>query len=69
MRDGRRPAERENERVTKLIIQIPCFNEEQTLPQTLADLPREVPGFDLVEWLVIDDGSADRSTACSWPST
>ena len=62
MRDGRRPAERENERVTKLIIQIPCFNEEQTLPQTLADLPREVPGFDLVEWLVIDDGSADRTS-------
>ena len=46
----------------KLIIQIPCFNEEQTLPQTLADLPREVPGFDVVEWLVIDDGSADRTS-------
>lgn len=48
--------------MTKLIIQIPCFNEEQTLPQTLADLPREVPGFDQVEWLVIDDGSADRTS-------
>jgi glycosyltransferase involved in cell wall biosynthesis len=47
----------------KLIIQIPCFNEEQTLPATLADLPREVPGFDEVEWLVIDDGSADRTSA------
>jgi glycosyltransferase involved in cell wall biosynthesis len=45
----------------KLIIQIPCFNEEQTLPLTLADLPREVPGFDVVEWLVIDDGSSDRT--------
>jgi glycosyltransferase involved in cell wall biosynthesis len=45
----------------KLIIQIPCFNEEQTLPLTLADLPHEVPGFDVVEWLVIDDGSADRT--------
>lgn len=45
----------------KLIIQIPCFNEEQTLPVTLADLPREVPGFDTVEWLVIDDGSSDRT--------
>ena len=45
----------------KLIIQIPCFNEEQTLPLTLADLPREVPGFDAVEWLVIDDGSSDRT--------
>ncbi len=45
----------------KLIIQIPCFNEEQTLPLTLADLPREVPGIDTVEWLVIDDGSTDRT--------
>jgi glycosyltransferase involved in cell wall biosynthesis len=43
----------------KLIIQIPCFNEEQQLPATLADLPREVPGFDVVEWLIIDDGSTD----------
>jgi len=45
----------------KLIIQIPCLNEEHTLPVTLADLPREVPGFDAVEWLVIDDGSTDRT--------
>jgi glycosyltransferase involved in cell wall biosynthesis len=45
----------------KLIIQIPCFNEEQQLPGTLADLPREVPGFDTVEWLIIDDGSSDRT--------
>jgi glycosyltransferase involved in cell wall biosynthesis len=45
----------------KLIIQIPCFNEEETLPLTLAELPREVPGFDVVEWLVIDDGSSDRT--------
>jgi glycosyltransferase involved in cell wall biosynthesis len=45
----------------KLIIQIPCLNEEQTLPGTLADLPREVPGFSAVEWLVIDDGSTDRT--------
>jgi glycosyltransferase involved in cell wall biosynthesis len=45
----------------KLIIQIPCFNEEQTLPGTLADLPREVAGFEVVEWLVIDDGSTDRT--------
>jgi glycosyltransferase involved in cell wall biosynthesis len=47
----------------KLIIQIPCLNEEETLPQTLADLPREVPGFDAVEVLVIDDGSTDRTIA------
>ena len=45
----------------KLIIQIPCYNEEHTLPLTLADLPRAVDGFDTVEWLVIDDGSADRT--------
>jgi glycosyltransferase involved in cell wall biosynthesis len=45
----------------KLIIQIPCLDEEQTLPATLADLPREVPGVDEVEWLVIDDGSTDRT--------
>ena len=45
----------------KLIIQIPCFNEEQTLPATLADLPSEVEGFDVTEYLVIDDGSNDRT--------
>jgi Glycosyl transferase family 2 len=45
----------------KLIIQIPCLNEEQTLPATLADLPRSLEGFDEVEWLVIDDGSTDRT--------
>ena len=43
------------------MIQIPCFNEEATLPLTVADLPREVEGFDVVEWLVIDDGSTDRT--------
>jgi glycosyltransferase involved in cell wall biosynthesis len=46
----------------KLIIQIPCFNEEGTLAQTVADLPTEVAGFDTVEWLVIDDGSSDRTS-------
>ncbi|WP_095597138.1 glycosyltransferase family 2 protein [Actibacterium pelagium] len=43
----------------KLIIQIPCFNEEGSLPETLSCLPREVDGFDTVEWLIIDDGSTD----------
>lgn len=43
----------------KLIIQIPCLNERDQLPTTLAQLPREVSGFDVVEWLVIDDGSTD----------
>jgi glycosyltransferase involved in cell wall biosynthesis len=46
----------------KLVIQIPCFNEEDTLPETIADLPREVAGVDVVEWLVIDDGSVDRTS-------
>ena len=47
------------EEIMKLIIQIPCYNESETLPVTLAALPRSVPGFDNVEWLVIDDGSTD----------
>ena len=43
----------------KLIIQIPCLNESGTLAIAIGALPREVPGFDKVEWLVIDDGSTD----------
>jgi glycosyltransferase involved in cell wall biosynthesis len=54
--------------VKKLIIQIPCLNEAVTLPETLADLPSAVPGVDVVETLVIDDGSrdgtADVARAC-----
>jgi glycosyltransferase involved in cell wall biosynthesis len=49
--------------VAKLIIQIPCLNEAQTLPATLADLPRSVPGIDTIEVLVIDDGSDDNTAA------
>jgi glycosyltransferase involved in cell wall biosynthesis len=45
----------------KLIIQIPCFDEEATLPETLGDLPRAIEGIEEVEWLVIDDGSTDRT--------
>jgi glycosyltransferase involved in cell wall biosynthesis len=45
----------------KLIIQIPCFNEEDQLPVTLSRLPRVVQGFDEVQWLIIDDGSTDRT--------
>ena len=45
----------------RLIIQIPCYNEEDQLPVTLAALPRRVPGFDRVEWLIVDDGSTDRT--------
>jgi glycosyltransferase involved in cell wall biosynthesis len=47
----------------KLIIQIPCFNEADQLPATLGELPRALDGFDAVEWLVIDDGSTDRTVA------
>lgn len=47
--------------MVKLIIQIPCLNEEDQLPVALAALPRDVAGFDLVEWLIIDDGSSDRT--------
>ena len=47
--------------MTKLIIQIPCYNEEDSLPITLAALPRELAGIDEIEWLVIDDGSEDRT--------
>ena len=47
----------------KLIIQIPCLNEEQTLPATIADLPRRLPGIDVIEYLVIDDGSRDGTVA------
>jgi glycosyltransferase involved in cell wall biosynthesis len=45
----------------KLIVQIPCLNEEATLPATIAALPREIAGVDEVELLVIDDGSTDRT--------
>ena len=47
--------------MTKLIIQIPCYNEEESLPVALKELPREMPGVDEVEWLIIDDGSTDRT--------
>jgi hypothetical protein len=48
-------------RPVKLIIQVPCLNEQETLPIVLGELPRRLPGFDLVESLVIDDGSSDRT--------
>ncbi len=47
--------------MTKLVIQIPCYNEERSLPVTLSNLPRQLPGIEAVEWLVIDDGSVDRT--------
>jgi glycosyltransferase involved in cell wall biosynthesis len=48
--------------LTKLIIQIPCLNEAETLPQTLRDLPVSIPGVDVIETLVVDDGSRDGTS-------
>ena len=45
----------------KLIIQIPCYNEAETLALAISELPATVPGFEKVEWLVIDDGSSDKT--------
>jgi glycosyltransferase involved in cell wall biosynthesis len=45
----------------KVIIQIPCFNEEASLPLTISELPRSLPGIDEIEFLVVDDGSTDRT--------
>lgn len=45
----------------KLIIQIPCFNEEKTLPETYYDLPKHIEGIDTIEYLIINDGSSDRT--------
>jgi glycosyltransferase involved in cell wall biosynthesis len=45
----------------KLIIQIPCYNEEKTLPMTFADLPKQIDGIDEIEYLIINDGSKDRT--------
>ncbi len=50
----------------KVIVQIPCLNEEATLAATVADIPRQMPGVDVVEVLVIDDGSTDRTRAVAW---
>ena len=47
----------------KLFIQIPCFNEEATLPQTIADLPKRIDGIDEIEVMVVDDGSTDLTVA------
>ena len=45
----------------KLIIQIPCYNEAEVLPQTIADLPKQIPGIDEIEYLVVNDGSRDNT--------
>ena len=52
----------------KLIIQIPCYNEEETLAITLNDLPKKIEGIDEIEYLIVDDGCSDRTreVAKSW---
>ena len=45
----------------KLIIQIPCYNEEETLGITFQDLPKHIDGIDEIEYLIINDGSTDRT--------
>ncbi len=45
----------------KLMVQIPCYNEEETLPATVADIPRRIDGIDTVEILIVSDGSTDRT--------
>jgi glycosyltransferase involved in cell wall biosynthesis len=50
-----------NKRPTRLIIQIPCFNEEEALPETMSALPKTIEGADIVEILVVNDGSTDRT--------
>ena len=49
------------DRSMKLIVQIPCFNEEETLGLALADLPGTLPGIDTIERLIINDGSTDET--------
>lgn len=51
--------------MTKLLIQIPCFNEADSLAETLAALPRSIAGIDIIEYLVIDDGSKDGTAECA----
>lgn len=48
--------------MVKLIVQIPCFNEAETLPATVGDIPRQIAGIDVVDILVVDDGSTDRTS-------
>lgn len=49
----------------KLVIQIPCLNEEDLLPRTIADIPRQIPGVDEIEILIIDDGSRDDTSGAA----
>ena len=46
----------------KLIVQIPCLNEEKTLPLVVNSIPKYIPGIDVIEILIIDDGSTDNTS-------
>src|SRR6185295_7963784 len=46
----------------KLVVQIPCYNEADTLPTVIADIPAQIPGVDAIEVLVVDDGSSDGTS-------
>jgi glycosyltransferase involved in cell wall biosynthesis len=61
VREGHSRIAKSNLRAVKLIIQVPCYNEERTLPLTLSALSRKIPGIDSIEWLMVDDGSQDRT--------
>jgi glycosyltransferase involved in cell wall biosynthesis len=54
-------SERKWTQVVKVVIQVPCLNEEATLPLVFEHMPHEIPGVDSIEFLVIDDGSTDRT--------
>ena len=47
----------------KLIVQIPCLNEAETLHTVIQDIPQQIPGIDVIETLVVDDGSTDNTAA------
>jgi glycosyltransferase involved in cell wall biosynthesis len=48
--------------MVKVIIQIPCKDEQETLPLTFRDLPKHIPGVDVLEYMIINDGSSDRTS-------
>jgi glycosyltransferase involved in cell wall biosynthesis len=57
----RRTSNPDHVKIMKVIVQIPCFNEEKTLPMTIRDIPRIIEGVDSVEILIVDDGSTDKT--------
>lgn len=62
MRPPRRCLRKMKKQKEKLIVMIPCYNEEKTLPLVIKSIPRKIPGIRKVEVLVIDDGSTDKTS-------